>query len=446
MINHSTGEARRLRRFGGISQGAVAALVALIGATTLAACSGSAESDDGTITLTFSSYNYGTAGLGGAGTQTLIDAFEAAHPDIRLEPQAVPVAEVLTATRAAVAAGDPPDVVQIGWSKMAEAYQTLPVVPVETVAGPDWAQAAEGVAPSLLAAGEHEGLVTAMPFTVSTPVVYYNADLFAAAGLDPAAPPTSFAEFEEAAQAIAATGVAGGYLDIANSAKSDFLTQSVLNGAGAALVDEDGNVVFDSPEAVDALSTIAGMTESGAQPAVNTEEATAAFQNGQLGMLVTSTALLAGLEEAASGRFDLRTTGFPTYGDEPARPTYSGAGLVVLSQDPEVQQAAWDFITFVTSAEGSTIITRDIGYLPLRPAIVDDPEYLADYFAEDPRLLPALEQLDTVTPYTSFSGTDANQATVILQDQAIAPIVFQGADPEQTLTEVADQIRELLGQ
>lgn len=422
------------------------ALVLLLAASALAGCSPAEEDGGEGVTLTFSSYNYGTAGIGGEGTQTLIDAFEAEHPDIRLEPQAVPVAEVLTATRAAVAAGDAPDVVQIGWSKMAEAYESLPVVPIETIAGPAWEDAAEGIAPSLLAAGENDGVVTAMPFTVSTPVVFFNADLFNAAGLDPQDPPSTFAEFEVAALAIAETGVAGGYLDIANSGKSDFLTQSVLNGAGAALVDDDGNVIFDSPEAVDALRSIAGMTESGAQPAVSTDEATAAFANGQLGMLVTSTALLASLEEAATGRFDLRTTGFPTFDDEPARPTYSGAGLVALSQDPEVQQAAWEFIEFVTSAEGSTIITRDIGYLPLRPAIVDDPAYLADYFAQDQRLLPALEQLETVTPYTSFPGSDANQATVILQDQAIAPIVFQGADPEQTLADVADQVRELLGQ
>lgn len=118
---------------------------------------------------------------------------------------------------------------------------------------------------------------------------------------------------------------------------------------------------------------------------------------------------------------------------------------MVLSKDKAKQQAAWTFVQFLTSAQAFTIITSKIGYLPLRPETVTDPRYLADYFAKDPRLLPALHQLDTLTPYTFFPGPKANQAVVALQDDAVAPIVLRGADPQQTLTQVAGKIRGLVG-
>jgi multiple sugar transport system substrate-binding protein len=126
--------------------------------------------------------------------------------------------------------------------------------------------------------------------------------------------------------------------------------------------------------------------------------------------------------------------------------TFSGAGLVVLAKDPAVRQAAWKFISFLTSAQGFTVITSKIGYLPLRPGLVNDPRYLASYYQKDPRIGPALKQLGQVTPYMFFNGGQAAQAVATLQDDAVQPIVFGGANPAATLARVSQQIQGLLGQ
>jgi multiple sugar transport system substrate-binding protein len=153
-------------------------------------------------------------------------------------------------------------------------------------------------------------------------------------------------------------------------------------------------------------------------------------------MLVVSTAVLGGLQKASDGVFELRTTGFPRFTDAPARPTYSGAGLAVLTDDPDEQRAAWELIRFLTSERGFTTLTETIGYLPLRPAVAG---------AADPLLQPSMDQLADVTPYTAFPGENANQAVVVLQDEAVEPIVLRGADPAATLSAAADKIRELTG-
>ena len=422
---------------------------AAVGLLAVAACGSDSDTASGTpaatpqgdtpATITFLSYNYGTPGLGGTGTQALLDAFAKAHPKITVKPQGVAVKDVLTRLRTDTAAGAPPDVAQIGWSKLAEAVDALPINPVQKGAGSEWESATAGISKSILSAVSTNGVVAAMPFTMSIPVMYYNADLFRAAGLDPQHPPTTLADVKAAALKIKATGKQGVYISVVDSGKSDYLTQSVVNSNGGSLVDKNGGVTLDKQPAVEALATIADLTASGAQPGVKAEAALAAFTKGDLGMFVTSTALLASAQKAAAGKFELRTAGLPSFGTKPARPTYSGAGLAVLAKDPAKQRAAWEFIKFLTSDEGFEIITSKIGYLPLRQSV-------ATKLAGTPivKLLePALDQLDTVTPYTSFRGAKANQAVVVLQDEAVEPIVLRGADPQATLSKAAEKIRAL---
>ncbi|TCC08393.1 extracellular solute-binding protein [Kribbella soli] len=417
----------------------------------LAACSpdgqsGSADGATDQTTITFTSYNYGTQGAAGTGTQALLDRFAQLHPEITVKPQGVATADVLTKTKAAVAAGAAPDVVQIGYSKLAEAFETLPTQSLKSLAGADWDASVKGIAPVFLTTGTSDGDVHALPYTVSVPTVFYNADLFKKAGLDPADPPATIDEIRTSAKAIVAAGHHGVYFGIADPSKSDYLTQSVINSAGGSLIGANGSVALDSDQAVAGLEAVQGLTRSGLQPAVGVEDALSDFAKGNLGMFVASTAVSGQLAAKAKGKFELRSAGFPAFGQSAPHPTFSGAGLMVLSKDPAKQKAAWQFVKFLTSKEGYTMITKDLGYLPLRADIVADPQYLGTYFKDHTLLLPPLKELGTVKPYQSFSGPKANQATVLLQDDAIEPIVLRGADVRSTLGTTAGRIRDLVGQ
>lgn len=419
----------------------------LVGTLALAACSSSSAADGGSadepVEITWYSYNYGTAGIAGEGTQVLLDAFAKAHPEVKLIPQAVPSADILTKTRADVAAGNAPDVVQMGYSKVDEAKKTLPLQPLDEIAGDRWEAHVAGINPGLIETGMWDGAPRSMPYSVSVPALFYNADIFTAAGLDPDDPPTTAEEVRAAAEQIVDAGFEGVYYGAIDSAKSDYLTQSVLNSAGTGIVDDAGNITIDSPEAIEALTYLQDLTQDGLQPGVQIDDALSAFNSGDLGMFLATTAYSTSLSAAAEGNFELRSSGFPTFTDGPARPTHSGAGLVVLADDPVKQEAAWTFLEFMTSAEGYTIITEEMGYLPLREDIVEDPDYLADYFAENTLLLPSLTDLRTVEPYRVFPVENSNRATVIFQDNAVEPIMLRGADVATTLADVAQQIEDL---
>lgn len=211
------------------------AAASVIMATVVAACSSSDPSSspeapsgsgggDEPITLVFESYTYGTESAG-AGTQQLIDEFEADNPAIRIEPIGTPTGDIHVSVQAKAAAGDPPDVAQIGWSKFSFVLENLPYVPVEEIAGTDWAEHTDGILPEALAIGEHDGTVVGMPSIVSTPTLMYNADLFRAVGLDPDVPPTTWAQAKDAGMAIAErTDGEGVYVAVVDPAKSDYLT------------------------------------------------------------------------------------------------------------------------------------------------------------------------------------------------------------------------------
>lgn len=416
--------------------------IVLVAVTTLLAACGQNSSApvaaDDPVTITFLSYTYGQTNPLGKGIEKLINDFQTANPKITVKPQSVPTADALTKLQSEVVAGNPPDVAQIGWSKVAQASQTLPLRSLEEVAGTDeWNKHMAGFVPSVLKATPVAGAKkpVAMPFMMATPVVFYNADLFTAAGLDPAQPPKTMAQLKQAAQAIKdKTEAQGVYVSAADPGKSDYLTQSLVNSAGGGLVSSSGEVTVDSAPVITALSTIQDLTKSGVQPAVDFASAQSAFNSGKLGMLVTTGGGLLTLDAAAKGKFALQVTPLPAFDNLPARPTFSGSGLTIVAKDAAKAKAAWKFVQFMTNDESFKLIASQMGYLPLRTAAES---------SADPRLGSAVKQMADLAPYTAFPGKQSNQGVVILQDEAVEPIVLRGADPAATLRAAATKIRGL---
>jgi multiple sugar transport system substrate-binding protein len=425
-----------------------AALAACSSSTSTSAGGGAASQSAaaGQVTITFESYNYGTPDLGGQGMQQLIEDFEKAHPNIVVKPSGVSAADIYPHVVAQAAAGNPPDIAEIGWSKVAAAVQNLPLVAVQDIApASELTQLEHSLAPQALAAGEVNGKLTVMPFGMSTPTMYINATLFKKAGLNPGTAPASWSQAKQDALAIKkATGAEGIAIAADNAAGSDFLTQSLINSNGGSMISSSGKVQLDSPAAQGALGMLQGLAASGASPKVSDNDAVALFKAGKLGMYVTSTALLSSFEKAAKGSFTLQTALMPGFGTGPAKPTYSGAGLFVFSKSKAAQQADWTFLQFLTSEEGVTVLTEDIGYLPLRSDAIDSPQYLAGYLKSNPLLNPAIEQFNHMVPYQELSSAASAQAVHDIQNDCVVPVMLNGANPA-TCVNVGNQVNQLVG-
>ncbi|WP_059053804.1 ABC transporter substrate-binding protein [Paenibacillus senegalimassiliensis] len=407
---------------------------------------GNTGETDKEIVISFYSYILGNS-KGGQGAQKLIDEFEAAHPNIRIEGVPVPVADLLGRVQADVATGTPPDVAQLGFGWMDLIANGFGAVPLESlVTQEEWNANFEGFSPKGMELGKYDGHTYGLPFTFSTPVLFYNADLFRQAGLSPDQPPVTWDEVKEAALQInKVTGAEGVHFSGLTPTTGDWIVQSLIGSNSGKIISEDRKTLqFDSPEAIEAISMWRGLVDSGAHDKLNDNEAMEGMIQGKLGMFVMTSAIQGSLLKGAEGTgWELRSAEMPAFAGKPTTPMNSGSALFILSQDPEKQQAAWEFLKFVTSKRGYSIITSEIGYLPLRPEILNEEEYLKDWAAEHPLIEPNIRQLDRLTPAEAFPGANFSQIATILMN-AVQTSVLSNADVAETLHAAQAEAQKLM--
>ena len=391
-------------------------------------------------------WHINSATFGAQAVTQAIAAFEAQNPDVRVVErfQEGSYGGLLTNLQAAIAAGNPPAVAQIGYNFRLFAYNELPHTPIAAFSERDDYQAfLDTFVDGVLGLGtDTDGVLRAVPVAVSIPMLYYNADLFRQAGLDPDAPPATWDEVREAARAIRdATGMFGIGIQISNS--NNWVPQGLIESNGGEILTADGAIAVDSPEVIEVYEFWQALArEDGTLPVVTDAEQEQAFLGGALGMYIRTSASLANY--TAQSSFDMRTAMFPTWGDKPRRIPSGGNALFIFATDPAQQQAAFEFLAFLTSREGQTIWVRDTGYLPVAAGLEDDPNYLADFFADNPLIAPAMQQLpDSVAwlPLPGERGFEAEQALIGAREA-----ILNGADVTATLTSTAAEMRRLLGQ
>jgi len=404
-----------------------------------------APSIDQPVTITFYNYNLASAGLGADATQKLIDEFMAANPNVTVEGIGYSSADA-SRIQADIAAGLPVDLVQTVFSDLDFSVNNFNAQALEDIApAEELAAHLEGMHPNGTQLGVLNGKTYGLAYTFSTPVLFYNADLFREAGLDPDAPPSTWAELKTAALAIEeatdAEGFTGG---ITGPGAVDWLFQGVVRSNNGEVISRDRTTLgFAEPNAVAAVAMLRDLYDAGVYENYDFNSAVEGMAAGRLAMYLQTSALQSALVSGAEGNFELRATTMPQFGDLPTRPNNSGSALTIHTTDPLKQRAAWELMKFLTSEYGYTIITSEIGYLPLRPAIVDDPNYLQGWIAEHPLVQPNLDQLDRLEPWDPMPGPNYRQIVKTMMD-AVEMAIFGGADVEATLRDAQANAQALM--
>ncbi|MCO6187601.1 ABC transporter substrate-binding protein [Rhizobium sp. L1K21] len=403
---------------------------------------------DKPVTITFYNYNLASAGIGADGTKKLIAEFMAANPMIKVDGVGVPSTEMNSRILADVAAGRGPDLAQVVFDGLDFVANNMGASALEDIVPADeLAEHFNGMSKNGLELGVLDGKTYALAYTFSTPVLFYNADLFRKAGLDPDSPPKNWAEIKETALTIQdktdAKGFSTGVVGAAASG-FDWLLQSVLLSNGGRVMSEDRKTLtFAEPAAAGAVKMLRELHDAGVLENSSSGSNLESMNAGGTAMFLNTSAYQRALIAGAEGKYELRAAPMPGFGDTLATPTNSGSGLVILSHDPLKQRAAWEFMKFLTSKRGYTIITSEIGYLPLRTDIVNDPAYLKDWVAEHPLIQPNLAQLERLQPWTPFPGSNYRQILKTMMD-AMEQAVFGGGDVDATLKAAQDQAQALM--
>lgn len=400
----------------------------------------------GPVTLQY--WHINTEAFGLPALRELIREFERRNPGIKVEERyhANAYTGLLQNLQAALAAGNPPDVVQMGYLYTRYAAKNLPFVPIsDLVKRYGGERHLRRFAPNVLALGQVDGVLVGMPYSLSNIVAYYNADLFRRAGLDPDRPPATWEGWRRAARQIKErTGKYGVYLILLDD---NWAIEALIRSNGGTLLRCEGGFYrtgVDSKEAAEALGMWAGLVRDGLALGVLLQQGEQAFLAGETASFMTTIARRAGLQEQTRGRFELRATRFPTFGGKPPALPGGGNVLMVFSKDPRKQEAAWKFIQFLTSPEGFTLWTKGTGYVPLLPELIRDPRYLKDFVEKNPIQKVAVEQLPFTVPWTSFPGTNGLAASQALF-RAVQKALSGQATAEAALKEAAQEINRLIG-
>lgn len=347
--------------------------------------------------------------------------------------------------QAAIAAGKPPAVSQVGYDVLRYAAGSLPHLNVEDAArrdpgGEGWLN--DNFADSVLDLGRVDGVLHFMPHSISTPVLWYNRDVLNQAGLD--SPPATWEEVREYARRL----TEGSDLVGLSVPGGDFwVLQGVVESNGARVVTDSGNgvrCVVDSPEAIEAIRLLAEMVRE--EKTATYDAGLRGFENfasGRVAMFPGSSAGLSLIRGGAS--FEFGAAPFPTFGDKPRRVPAGGNALGIFAEDQAQQAAAWIFIQHLLSPEAISAWDKATGYVPPRQGIADDPRYLGPYYEENPAARTSLEQLPSVVPWFSFPGEDGLQADQALDD-AVDRIFTGGRDVAETLDAAARRVNELIAE
>ncbi len=300
-----------------------------------------------------------------------------------------------------------------------------------------------GYSKALLGLGFHAKVQCGLAFATSNPISYYNMDLLKKAGITDAGSPTSWDKVIENSKRIKALGD-GNEGMFFRWPGDDWMFSSLLYGHGGRMLNEaETDVAFNGPEGLAALKLLDRMVKEGGMPNYAGTADLQAFAAGKLGQMFRTTAQVRSISNSVGTNFQLQTSLMPVIDAQKGRLPTGGAGGMITTTDPRKQEAAWKFLKFATSAEGTTLMTKNTGYVPCNQLAIDDPSYLADFYKQNPLFQAATRQVPLMVPWYAFPGQNSVRVTQVMVDN-LARIAEQKATPEQVLADMSTEVRKLI--
>src|SRR5262252_4239624 len=254
------------------------------------------------------------------------------------------------------------------------------------------------------------GNLLSFPFNSSTPILYYNRDLFRAAGLDDKEAPKTWPEVEAAARKLRQSGVPCGFtthwpswVNVENfSAFHNIPIATKANGLGGF----DVELTINNPLMIRHVATLSdwqktklfdyGGRDVSAQPR---------FPTGACGIFIGSSALHANF--VANSRFRIGYGMLPYWPDVPAAPQNSiigGATLWVLRGRPEEEyKAVARFFAYLSQPQVQAAWHQNTGYLPATQAAYELTR-AQGFYDRNPGTAISIEQINHKPPTENSRG------------------------------------------
>lgn len=281
-----------------------------------------------------------------------------------------------------------------------------------------------------------------IPYLRSTPLLYLNKTMLKKAGLDEKGP-QSWEELEMYCRKLKKDGQVGLTYNVSSWIAQAFLAQaggSVLNEDSTASAIKNNNVYAEN------LKFLKRLQDEGLINVVAKKEGAdkvkVDFANQKTAMFFTSTAdLTYNLQVAKDNNFELGTTFIPAGKNGFAVPT-GGCNMVMMAKLPkEKQEAAWQFIKFMTDKERTIKASKHTGYLVTRKSAVND-KVMTDYYKERPTFKVAVDQLKYAK---AFPQIHVSYSEILKELEDAEERIFTGKKPiEEEVDKFDKKINEIV--
>ncbi|SNT06147.1 ABC transporter substrate-binding protein [Rhodococcoides kyotonense] len=369
----------------------------------------------------------------------LISRFQAENPGltVNLIDGGKNYEEVAQKFNASLSGNDVPDVVvlsDVWWFNFALTGAIEPLDQHFDAAGVDSSDYVD----SLLADYDWNGNHWALPYARSTPLFYYNKEVWAAAGL-PDRGPATWQEFDEWGPRIQAV-VGNGKLAHGWGNAVDYLGwtfEGPIWTFGGAY--SDGfDLKFNDPNTIAAGQFLKDMIHTKKYANVSNDIAND-FGAGIIASTIASTGDLSGITQNAS--FEFGTAFLPATDGQPGCPT-GGAGLAIPSKISEERKVnALKFIDFFTNASSTAYFSQNTGYMPVRKSAQEDPSEI-EFLAANPNAKTAVDQLAR-TRSQDYARVFVPGGDKII-GTGLEQIALQNADVATTFASVQDQLQQII--
>ncbi|MFT3875880.1 MAG: ABC transporter substrate-binding protein [Propioniciclava sp.] len=283
------------------------------------------------------------------------------------------------------------------------------------------------IIPSILSTTEYDGRNWAMPFYTDSALIYYRTDrvkaptswkdLYAQAAADP--------EHKLLLQAKAYEGLTVNFLEL-------------LYSAGGSVIDEQGKVVIDSPQARTALTFMRdGFKNGSIDPASLTYDETGvrrAYESGLGGFQRNWPGAWNGTQASEAGP-KTAVAPLPSF-DGTGKPAgVLGGWNLAVAQKAKNPGASVAFIKYVASEEAQRQMVLETAQSPIRAALYSDPEVVAKIpFA--PQLKTSLENAKP----RPKSPVYAQISRAIYEN--VYAVLSEGSDVDAAIKKMADEIQK----
>ena len=296
-------------------------------AASLVAFGGVAAAQDQPITLQFF-YPVGVAGPLATAIDGYVNEFNASHDDIAVEAVFTGnYFENMARAQAAIQSGQPPDVAILLSTDLYTLRGIEGIIPLDDYIASEEGLEIDDFFDAFMFNSRSEGQTWGIPWQRSTPILYYNKDIFAEIGLDPEKPPANWDELVEFGQkAMVRDGdkVTRWGVEVPTS---DWLYANFAIQAGrhiGSTEDDACSVYLDTPEAIQAAEFLRGLqVEEKIMPdgVVQWGTAPADFIGGAAAMIYHSTGSLSSILSKAP--FEVASSSLSTPDGEYDRRSFS---------------------------------------------------------------------------------------------------------------------------